>query len=493
MRAYVAPKIYPAAIGVWRSTEPLPILEPPCWAFSSELRSGRAECHWHRIYNGERPHSAIGNKAPIELVNRSLALGRFKTEQVNMKPGLYYPYIHIRDIDWLKGALLIFPKVYRIVPRGFNRWDDPASSNFAYKGTSEGPLLDAAYTYHPAIERAAEALLVKLRRDADDPKFLARLQKPSAHEQREKRRVRLNAVRAGLGDSDDTVKYGAQIHREKFCESMIQFLEDHNLCWKPDDVVFEPDDPDMYVEVHEHLAEVIISTVSIAFSNEKGADIVSDDKYEQLHRFLVERRYEDLYNAWLHPEWPSTAAQQTGRRAFEFLLEWQGNVKALTADKIIELAQERDAISDLLADLDKRASKIDSGDQKTLDEQMKAVISDVLRKWQEDRRLRSRWWKEFVGADAVPLGADFFKSIAEKGAAPVTAGVSAGAYAGSLHGGGLVVGGIGLAIGVVAHGISSLAKAVKAGRRDPHRYLTSLTNAGVKLNVPISMPPESKN
>jgi hypothetical protein len=41
----VAPNFYPAAIGVWRSTEPLPILGPPCWAFSRVARSGRAECH----------------------------------------------------------------------------------------------------------------------------------------------------------------------------------------------------------------------------------------------------------------------------------------------------------------------------------------------------------------------------------------------------------------------------------------------------------------
>jgi hypothetical protein len=32
-------------------------------------------CSQASLYNEERPHSAIGNKAPIELVNRSAALG----------------------------------------------------------------------------------------------------------------------------------------------------------------------------------------------------------------------------------------------------------------------------------------------------------------------------------------------------------------------------------------------------------------------------------
>jgi hypothetical protein len=172
------------------------------------------------------------------------------------------------------------------------------------------------------------------------------------------------------------------------------------------------------------------------------------------------------------------------------MIEWQGDVKALTADKIIELSNERAAISDLLADLDRRASKIDTSDHQKFDDQMKGLIRDVLKAWEKDRRLGSRWWKEFAGNEAVPLGADFLKNIAEKAATPVGAGVAAGAYVGSLDAGGLIMGGIGLAIGVVAHGISSLAKAATAGRRHPYRYLTSLTKAGVKLNVPVSVPSE---
>ena len=40
------------------------------------LDDGRRKCEaWRRDYNEDRPHSSIGNKAPIELVNRSAALG----------------------------------------------------------------------------------------------------------------------------------------------------------------------------------------------------------------------------------------------------------------------------------------------------------------------------------------------------------------------------------------------------------------------------------
>jgi transposase InsO family protein len=40
------------------------------------LDDARRKCEaWRRDYNEGRPHSAIGNKAPIELIDRSAAYG----------------------------------------------------------------------------------------------------------------------------------------------------------------------------------------------------------------------------------------------------------------------------------------------------------------------------------------------------------------------------------------------------------------------------------
>jgi hypothetical protein len=44
---------------------------------------------------------------------------RLSGRDPNTLPGLYYPYIHIRDADWLKGAVLAFQQVRRIVPNRF--------------------------------------------------------------------------------------------------------------------------------------------------------------------------------------------------------------------------------------------------------------------------------------------------------------------------------------------------------------------------------------
>lgn len=40
--------------------------------------------------------------------------------------GLYYPFLHVRDQDWLFGAALYWQKIARIVPAGFSPTDSAA-------------------------------------------------------------------------------------------------------------------------------------------------------------------------------------------------------------------------------------------------------------------------------------------------------------------------------------------------------------------------------
>lgn len=36
---------------------------------------------------------------------------------------MYYPYIHIRDDNWLKAAALYWPRLARLTPEGFPQYD----------------------------------------------------------------------------------------------------------------------------------------------------------------------------------------------------------------------------------------------------------------------------------------------------------------------------------------------------------------------------------
>src|SRR5688572_29167865 len=87
------------------------------------------------------------------------------------RDGLYYPYIHIRDVNWLKATLLSFPQVRRIVPRGFSLNDRPEIKPFLRETGARGePLLYE----EPANARGAyEAQLRLLRKlEAMPPELL---------------------------------------------------------------------------------------------------------------------------------------------------------------------------------------------------------------------------------------------------------------------------------------------------------------------------------
>ncbi|MFF0384825.1 DUF6236 family protein [Streptomyces sp. NPDC004286] len=65
-----------------------------------------------------------------------------------MTIGLYYPYVHFRDLAWIKAAALYMPRVARVVPRGFHV-SDPAEVRTLREG------LDFVKDFDPADAVAA--------------------------------------------------------------------------------------------------------------------------------------------------------------------------------------------------------------------------------------------------------------------------------------------------------------------------------------------------
>lgn len=46
------------------------------------------------------------------------------------RDALYYPYIHITNVDWLKSTLLSFPNMRRMVPSGYTPNDSKEIREF---------------------------------------------------------------------------------------------------------------------------------------------------------------------------------------------------------------------------------------------------------------------------------------------------------------------------------------------------------------------------
>jgi hypothetical protein len=77
------------------------------------------------------------------------------------RPGLYFPFIHVRDDDWLKTAALYWPSVRRLVPRGYPKHDSPTAQTFFDAAILQDETPDIL------LDSTAWDLLRTLRQNAD--------------------------------------------------------------------------------------------------------------------------------------------------------------------------------------------------------------------------------------------------------------------------------------------------------------------------------------
>jgi hypothetical protein len=92
---------------------------------------------------------------------------------------LYYPYIHIHDVNWLKATLLLFFEVRRMLPGNFTPDDSEEVRAFAERSPS---LLSGADLWTRRANAAQKALARRLSADAQDATFLERSMYPEAVE-----------------------------------------------------------------------------------------------------------------------------------------------------------------------------------------------------------------------------------------------------------------------------------------------------------------------
>ena len=81
------------------------------------------------------------------------------------RDALYYPFIHITDVNWLKATLLCFPGVRRMVPQSYVPTDSDAVREFCdVEGPRGEPLLTRVDLFSPDARAAEERLLATLEK-----------------------------------------------------------------------------------------------------------------------------------------------------------------------------------------------------------------------------------------------------------------------------------------------------------------------------------------
>jgi len=390
---------------------------------------------------------------------------------------LYYPYIHIKDLNWLLSNLIIFPCIKRMVPMNFTPRDsNEVKALSKWEGKQEA-LLQPADLSSPRSLQAQANLAGKLRRDAQNHEFVLRYGEA--------------ATRAPLDEED----YGFQIHVKKLSDELKDALAHTQLAWDP--VNREPyDRRSEYIELHPRVGEAVMSTVAIACAQDDGLDIVGDSRTGQLHRCLLEKRLDTVYESWLgleiNPEPPPDAS---GEELMEFFVGMTANLSTLSVDAIRALVAERKAIDDLIKALRDEAADIPTMSAgKKRDDSFKQAVTTIMEKWESDRNNLSNFWRAFFGRDTAKLASGFATTVAEKtltgfatgtlaGKATLTASIAGSAanagWVGALATGGVIGAGAGLIIGLVAHAGITYDKQARRAKNSPYRFLTTLETAGV--------------
>ena len=92
------------------------------------------------------------------------------------RDALYYPFIHITDVTWLKATLLCFPSVRRMVPQSYVPSDSAEIKEFCdIEGPRGVPLLTRVDLFSSEARAAEQRLLALL--EEHDSKIRARYSK----------------------------------------------------------------------------------------------------------------------------------------------------------------------------------------------------------------------------------------------------------------------------------------------------------------------------
>ncbi len=386
---------------------------------------------------------------------------------------LYYPYIHIQDVNWLKATLLMFSQVRRMMPAMFTPFDTHEVAEFAQYREGQEPLLGPAAIWSERAEQAQRAVAEKLRQDSKDPAFLKRFGRQAAL---------MNSPGSALG---------FQIHQAKLVPELRDVLRETQLAWDPR----QPEPYDQYaeyVELHPHVGEVVMSTLAIACAEGEGLDIVGDRRSERLHSSLIEKDTKAVYDEWLHPSpWPGKPRKPTGEDLFEFLLSFNCDLSNLTPDSLAAMHEDREPLRKLVTRLRKVVADMPAMDPGQERQQyFRDKTADVLKAWQSDRSNMSHYWRVFFGEGVADPEVKFLDIVAEKlvaggekaaagGAAGATGAAAVGATASGAFLAGLYGAGVGLGIGILVHAGKSYFKMRRQESESAYRYLTLMEKAGV--------------
>jgi hypothetical protein len=308
---------------------------------------------------------------------------------VKERYALYYPYIHIRDVNWLKATLLWFQQVRRIVPDQFMLKDSDQVKELAETLGPAGPLLVAAHLSEEPVQHAKANLFKKIEENLDAVV----------------KRYSRSSTPAALADA-------FQVHRYKLLDSsdgnqIIDLLIESKLAWASRTSA----DAGLWLSMHPTLGAAVMSTLALAIAKNEGLDIVTPN--EQVHDKILAEREEDVCGALLGlPQVPvvptdddlsDDLAQLVFTTQFDYTMLSPNDIKILLEEKK-DLRHFRKRVAEIASDIPSGIGPEER--QRRLMEKKK----EILHQWEEQRRLMPKFAREALGETSAE---ETLKRVAE--------------------------------------------------------------------------------
>jgi hypothetical protein len=280
------------------------------------------------------------------------------------RPALYYPYIHIRDENWLKGTLLAFQQVRRILPNKFTVKDEAITRPYAELKGPAGPLLEPVFVIAPEIETTQTWLRTRINERLDE--IIVRYAEDQVPEN----------LRGG--------PEAFQMHVGKILDQpLLELLKTKHLAWHSR----EPGEPDSHnwITMHPKLGAAMMSILALAIARLKGLSVVTVSGATHLE--LLANHENQVFEKLLEvpvPVGDISPSEVTVEELAHVILTIGFDLTRLTPQQICELLKEGKDLQSFRKTVATFASRIPAGlDAEEREKRLRIEAEAVLDAWND--------------------------------------------------------------------------------------------------------------
>jgi hypothetical protein len=275
---------------------------------------------------------------------------------------LYYPYIHIRDENWLKGTLLAFQQVRRILPNQFTVMDEVITKPYAELQGPAGPLLEPVFVIALEIQTTQTWLRTRITERLDE--IVNRYAEDKVPE-----------------EFQDGPK-SFQMHVGKILDKeLLELLKTKHLAWHSR----EPSEPDSrnWITMHPKLGAAMMSVLALAVARLKGLSVVTPS--EAAHLELLANEENQVFEKLLEVPVPISnvvSSEVTVEELAHVVITIGFDLTRLTPQQICELLKQGKDLRSFRNNVATFASRIPAGlDTEEREKRLRIEAEAVLDEW----------------------------------------------------------------------------------------------------------------